>query len=76
MVCFGVRQLFKLRGWDACLPLAENSWIGLTAWFSTQVRLYDGLQSCLDSLARLTKWLELGTTYNSRRGYELASLTW
>ena len=24
------------------MPLAENSWIGLLAWFPTQVRLLDG----------------------------------
>ena len=38
------------------MPLAENSWIELLAWFPTQVRLEDGLHSCLDSLVMLTRW--------------------
>lgn len=61
MVCFGAGQLFEPwgQGWRD-LPLAKNSWIWLLAWFSTQVKLWDGLHGCLDSLIRLHKWLELG----------------
>lgn len=36
--------------------LSENSWIGLLALLPTQVRLLDGLHSCLNSPVRFTKW--------------------
>ena len=36
--------------------LAENSWIGLLALLPPQVRLLDGLHSCLNSPVRFTKW--------------------
>lgn len=41
IVSLGVKWLFKLWGWrwGAGVPLAENHWIGLLAWFPTQVRL-------------------------------------
>ena len=58
------------------VALSGNSWMGLLAWFPTQVRLQDGLHGCLDSLVRLTRRLALGTTYSSRWGYKLASLPW
>lgn len=52
-----------ILGWSHCqvvrlsmrVPLAENSWIKLLAWYSVQVRLQDGLCSYLDSLVRLTR---------------------
>lgn len=36
------------------MPLAENGWTRLLALFSTQMRLEDGLNGCLNSL-----WLGL-----------------
>ena len=57
--------------------LAENSWLGLLAWFPTQVRLQDGLHCCLDSLIITSRWLGLDTTlFTSGWGYELVSLPW
>ena len=35
--------------------LAEKGWIGLLAWFCTQVRLENGLHICLDSLVKLVR---------------------
>lgn len=75
--------LWSVLGWGNCLilrtgvgasiPLAENSWIEVWAWFLTQVRL-------LDSLVSLTRWLGLSTIISTiisiRRGYKLASLPW
>lgn len=53
--------VWSVLGWCNCLssedgevPLAEDSWMELLAWFPTQVRLQDGLFRCLDSLVRLT----------------------
>ena len=55
-------------GWGA--PLAEDSWLGLLAWFPTQMRLQNGIYDCLSSLSGLC------TIFCSRWDYELASLLW
>ena len=51
------------------VPLAENSWIG---WLGSQVRLQNGLYSCLDSLVRLSRWLGL-SIFSSRQPLQRAS---
>lgn len=58
------------------MPLPKDSWTGLLTWSLTQVRLYYGIHGCLDSLARLTRWLELGIIFINTYGYELVSLFW
>lgn len=52
------------------MPLAQNSWIELLAWYLAYVRLQNVLFSCLLSLFRLTRYLGLGTILKSRHGYE------
>ena len=63
-------------GWGGGCASAENSCIEMLSWFSNQVRLWDGLCGCLDSLIRLTRWSELGTMFSSKREDELAALPW
>ena len=73
MVYSGARHIHvpPLRmemGWGA--PLAEDCWVGLLAWFPTQMRVQNGIYDCLSSLSGL------GTIFCSRWDYELASLLW
>lgn len=58
------------------MPLAENNWVGLLAWFPTPGRLQDGLCSFLDSSVRLTRRLGLGTTLSSGWSCEVTALFW
>lgn len=48
-----------MRPGQGCLPLAENSWIALLAWFPAHVRLWDELHGCLAPLVgsgRVAGW--------------------
>lgn len=54
------RSLIDL--WVGRVPLTRKMWIKLLALFPAQVRLKDGLHSCLGSLLQLTRQFGLGTT--------------
>ena len=54
-------------GWGL---LAEDSWLGLLAWFPTQMRLQNGIYGAW------VLWSGPGSIFCSRWDYELASLLW
>lgn len=59
---------------DGCVWLLLRTIRELLAWFPTEMGLQDGLCVYLGFLVRPTRWLETGTIFSNKWGFELSSL--